>query len=1052
MLPTDSPPFRRLILALTSLLFSGACVAADPLISEFMAANRSTLADEDGAFSDWIEIHNPGGGSVDLGGWFLTDSAGNKPKWRFPSVSLAGGDYLVVFASNKDRKVPGQPLHTNFALKAEGEYLALVKPDGITTTTELAPAFPAQMDDVSYGLPQINGGLAAPMTFLRTPTPGAPNSGATSIIASRVQYSREPGIFRSPFVLTLSGAGPGEHIRYVAVAVSNKGALKVPEPTAASPKYTEPLLINSSMIIRAAVFADDDSGQGPSTTVHYLQMLTSGPQRADTFSSDLPVVVLGLHGYGPLHENGEVLPGWVHLFQPDAGGTSFTHTSSFSSAARIRVRGYSSSLFPKKGYNLDLVDSGGGDNPQPLLGMGESDEWALVSPWYYDRAYVRNAYLYSLSNSIGRWAPRTRFVELFYEGDGTLDATDYAGISLLTERIKIAPERLEITPPASNATSGAALTGGYLLKIGVADPERWSFRTNRGIPSQDSASVVVVTPKAAKLSTEQRTYLWTYVQMMEDALAAGLESGWSDRSYLDYIDRASWVDQHLLQVLSANIDGLVHSDYLHKDRGGKLKAGPVWDFDRALGSYDERTLPWSTWDAGAVEVWNYGWYGMLARDPEFMQEWVDRWQSLRKAELSDSVLAGLADTLAAEVTPEAAARDAARWPDNASPTGAGFTGEITRLKTWIVQRANWIDRQFVARPAMTNGHGTVRFEAPAGAQLVYTLDGSDPRSLGGAVAPNAQFTSGSLVVPASTNVQVRSYKPELVGVYPGSPWSSAAGGPGSSPLSPKARLVNLSSRGLVGSGEDALIAGVVVADTQDKRYLARAIGPGLTAFGATDVVPDPQLSIFADNGVELYRNNGWPHGPDATQLPRLARNVGAFPLTAGSADSALAQSLGRGAYTLQITTPSRQPGIGLAELYELDANGRTVNLSTRGRVGAGEGVLIGGFVLQGAAHKRMLIRAVGPTLGAFGVESALADPVLTIYSGETVVATNDRWAAAPTTEVIAAASRAVGAFALAADSADAAMLLTLPPGAYTVEVRGKGDLEGVALLEIYEVP
>ena len=266
------------------------------------------------------------------------------------------------------------------------------------------------------------------------------------------------------------------------------------------------------------------------------------------------------------------------------------------------------------------------------------------------------------------------------------------------------------------------------------------------------------------------------------------------------------------------------------------------------------------------------------------------------------------------------------------------------------------------------------------------------------------------------------------------------------------RLVNISSRAIVGTGENALIAGVVVADTEAKRYLSRAIGPGLGAFGAAGYVADPQLSIYADNGSELFRNNGWEFGPDAAQLPSYSRRVGAFPLAAGSADSALASSVGAGAYTVQVTTPTGQNGVGLAELYELDSNGRTVNLSTRAYVHTGDGVLIGGFVVSGPAYKRMLIRAVGPTLGAFGVGNALTDPVLTVYSGSDTVASNDRWGVSSNATAIAAASSRAGAFALASTSEDAALLITLPPGAYTVEVKGKDNGEGVALLEIYDLP
>lgn len=278
------------------------------------------------------------------------------------------------------------------------------------------------------------------------------------------------------------------------------------------------------------------------------------------------------------------------------------------------------------------------------------------------------------------------------------------------------------------------------------------------------------------------------------------------------------------------------------------------------------------------------------------------------------------------------------------------------------------------------------------------------------------------------------------------------GGPASSPLTPVARLVNLSARAVVAGGENALIAGVVVADTEAKRYLARGVGPTLALFGAGGVVPDPQLAVFGGGGNELARNSGWENGPEAGRIPGYARSVGAFALPPGSRDSALASELRTGSYTVQVTTPTARSGVGLAELYELDARGRTLNLSTRAAVRSGEGVLIGGFVVSGPAYKRMLIRAAGPALQGFGVGGFMRDPVLTLRSGQAVVASNDRWATAANAGAVTAAGRVVGAFPLAAESEDAALLITLAPGAYTAEVKGKDDTEGVALLEIYEVP
>src|SRR5947208_15073369 len=113
-----------------------------------MASNTRTLADECGVYEDWIEIYNPSGVAVNLDGWYLTDSAGNLTKWRFPGTNLAGGSFLVVFASGNDRRVPGARLHTSFRLSAGGEYLGLVKPDDVTIVSEFSPVFPHHRPDL----------------------------------------------------------------------------------------------------------------------------------------------------------------------------------------------------------------------------------------------------------------------------------------------------------------------------------------------------------------------------------------------------------------------------------------------------------------------------------------------------------------------------------------------------------------------------------------------------------------------------------------------------------------------------------------------------------------------------------------------------------------------------------------------------------------------------------------------------------------------------------------------------------------------------------------
>ena len=156
------------------------------LITEFMAANTRTLADEEGQFPDWIELYNASAVPVNLEGWFLTDSQTNLAQWRFPSTLLAPNGYLVVFASGKNRKEPRAQLHTNFKLASSGQYLALVKPDGVSVASEYAPQFPAQVADVSFGIP-------VQQTVLKLLSAGAPGDRkSTRLNSSHSAKSRMP--------------------------------------------------------------------------------------------------------------------------------------------------------------------------------------------------------------------------------------------------------------------------------------------------------------------------------------------------------------------------------------------------------------------------------------------------------------------------------------------------------------------------------------------------------------------------------------------------------------------------------------------------------------------------------------------------------------------------------------------------------------------------------------------------------------------------------------------------------------------------------------------
>jgi uncharacterized delta-60 repeat protein len=268
------------------------------------------------------------------------------------------------------------------------------------------------------------------------------------------------------------------------------------------------------------------------------------------------------------------------------------------------------------------------------------------------------------------------------------------------------------------------------------------------------------------------------------------------------------------------------------------------------------------------------------------------------------------------------------------------------------------------------------------------------------------------------------------------------------------RIVNVSTRGFVPAG-GALTPGFVLRGTGTKRIVARAVGPTLLRFGLGESLADPRLDLFPFGGsVALAGNDDW--GTGGAMLGPVSASVGAFALDSGAKDAGLLADLTLGAgnaYTARVTaTSAAASGIALAEIYDADAltaPAQLVNVSTRGFVGTGATALVPGFVIGGAGPKQLLIRAVGPGLAPFGVSDLLADPQISVIPSGRVapVAANDNWSSDLSTSFAA-----VGAFPLTAGSRDAAVLVRLPPGGYTVVVSGVGNTTGTALVEIYDVP
>jgi hypothetical protein len=186
--------------------------------------------------------------------------------------------------------------------------------------------------------------------------------------------------------------------------------------------------------------------------------------------------------------------------------------------------------------------------------------------------------------------------------------------------------------------------------------------------------------------------------------------------------------------------------------------------------------------------------------------------------------------------------------------------------------------------------------------------------------------------------------------------------------------------------------------------------------------------------------------------------TGAFALTAGSSDSALTSTFAPGAYTAQVSGVGSDTGVGLVEIYDMDTptpftTKKLINVSTRASVGTGQSVAIAGFEITGSASKRLLIRGAGPGLAAMGVTGSLTAAHLQLMNKSgNLIRENFSWQLGNGTALVDAAELATGAFTYASGSADAAILIVLPPGTYTAELSGAGSASGVGLIEVYEVP
>lgn len=429
-------------------------------------------------------------------------------------------------------------------------------------------------------------------------------------------------------------------------------------------------------------------------------------------SSNLPIVVI--------NTNGQIIPN-EYKITVDMGiiyngeGVRNYLTDPFNNyngKAGIEIRGSSSQMFPKKQYGFETRDSLGNDLKVSLLGFPSESDWILFAP-YNDKSLMRDALTYRLSNDMGRYATRSKYCELVLNGE-------YMGLYVLFEKIKRDGNRVNIKKLEPADTTGDAVTGGYLIKIDKPDGEVNEGWLSNFLPfpnAQFKIQYLYSYPKPEDIALQQSTYIQHKIFQFETMMKYALNIADTGTGYPKYLDVNSFADFILLNETVKNIDAYRLSTYLYKDRDSrnpKIFAGPVWDFNIALGNA-------YYYEGGVTEGWQLQylttpenmpaeepfltpfWWRKLFDDNNFRNIVHARWQTHKNAALSTQHINYLIDSLVT-LLDESKTRNFERWPVLGVwvwPNyfvGTTFESEINFLKTWIYNRLYWMNQNMVGGP------------------------------------------------------------------------------------------------------------------------------------------------------------------------------------------------------------------------------------------------------------------------------------------------------------------------------------------------------------------
>jgi hypothetical protein len=432
----------------------------------------------------------------------------------------------------------------------------------------------------------------------------------------------------------------------------------------------------------------------------FVCVLIQGKSYAQLSSSNLPIFIINTGGKAIVNDPKILVDLKVIYGGPGKTNAVNSSTFNYNGKAGIELRGSSSQGFPKKPYSIELRDAAGMDNPQELCGLPKESDFILYAS-YNEKSMMNNVLSMALARSMGGYSSRTKYVELILNNE-------YQGVYILMEKIKVDKNRLDIADLTTADNSGDQLTGGYIMKIDkTTGTGSGGFRSSYANVYGKTTEWLYHAPK--DINNTQKAYIRDYITKFEKAIYDGVASD-TVNGYRKYVNVVSFVKMFILNEVSRNVDGYRISSYFYKDKdskGGKLTAGPAWDYDIAYGNADYcRGSQFDLWgykfnDICSSDTWQVPtfWDRML-RDNYFLELLQKNYKTYRtKGNLLDlEVLNKQIDAYVSELK-EPQSRNFQKWNilgkyvwPNPQPVPANYEGEVKELKDWLANRLRWLDQ------------------------------------------------------------------------------------------------------------------------------------------------------------------------------------------------------------------------------------------------------------------------------------------------------------------------------------------------------------------------